>query len=464
MRVVRLEAEDDFEAWRDAARALALASVAPSEVAWQAGEAPSDLFACSAAEPVAAGAAAPAFTVPRAFVALARSAICHADPERFSLLYALLLRLRDQPGAIEDAADPLVRRLEAMAKAVRRDIHKMHAFVRFRELADDEGSRFVAWFEPEHHIVRTAAPFFARRFAAMRWSILTPQLSVHWDGETLTESPGARRQDAPDGDPVEEMWKTYYASIFNPARLKVGAMMKEMPRKYWKNMPETALVADLIAGAQAREAGMVERSRGQLGDNVATAWTAVREEAMGCTRCPLYRCGTRTVFGEGPLSAPLMFFGEQPCEQEDLAGRPFVGPAGQLFDRALGDAGIDRKAAYVTNAVKHFKFEQRGKRRIHAKPDGGEIDACRWWLEQERGLLRPPITVALGATAARSLFGRVVTIGAMRGQAHAARDGGETWVTVHPSFLLRVRDNRDEEYARFVDDLRRIGERVKSLA
>jgi DNA polymerase len=245
----------------------------------------------------------------------------------------------------------------------------------------------------------------------------------------------------------------------------MGAMLKEMPRKYWKNMPETALVGELVQGAQARETKMVEAgARGGIGDNVRAAWGSVRAEAMGCTRCHLYKCGTQTVFGEGPLDAKILFVGEQPGDQEDLAGRPFVGPAGQLLDRALGDAGVDRKATYVTNAVKHFKFERRGKRRIHQKPETPEIDACRWWLEQERGLIRPPLTVALGATAARSLFHRVVTIGAMRGRAHNLADGGEAWVTVHPSFLLRVRDNREREYARFVEDLHLIGERAKALA
>jgi DNA polymerase len=463
MNTVRLEAEDDFEGWRDAARALALAGVPADAVVWQVGEAGGDLFGGEAATPLPT-AAAPAFSVPKAFVTLARSAICHSDPERFALLYALLLRLREEPGAMEDSAAPLLRRLERMAKEVRRDVHKMHAFVRFREVAAEDGTaRFVAWFEPDHHIVRAAAPFFARRFAAMRWSILTPQLCVHWDGERITESPGATRAAAPEGDPVEEVWKTYYASIFNPARLKVGAMVKEMPKKYWKNMPETALVGELIAGAQAREARMVEASRGSVGDNAGIAWEAVRDEAMGCTRCPLYRTGTQTVFGEGPLDAPLMFVGEQPGDQEDLAGRPFIGPAGQLFDRALGDAGIDRTSAYVTNAVKHFKWEARGKRRIHAKPNGGEIDACRWWIEQERSIIRPAITVALGATAARSLFGKVVTISGVRGRAHALAEGGEAWVTVHPSFLLRVRDERDEEYARFVEDLIVVRDRLQTL-
>jgi DNA polymerase len=340
----------------------------------------------------------------------------------------------------------------------------MHAFVRFREVEADGRTRYVAWFEPNHHIVRSNAGFFVRRFAGMNWSILTPELSIHWDGETLTQGPGATKADAPDGDPIEETWKTYYASIFNPARVKIKAMTKEMPKKYWKNMPETALVGELIAGAQAREARMVETSRGQIGDNALAAWEAVRAEAKGCTRCHLYKCGTQTVFGEGPLDARIMFVGEQPGDQEDLAGKPFVGPAGQLLDRALIDAGVDRSTTYVTNAVKHFKFERRGKRRIHQKPEGPEIQACRWWLEQERMLIRPPITVALGATAARSLFGKVVTISSMRGRAHQIYDGGEGWVTVHPSFLLRVRDNKEEEYARFVEDLAAIGKRAAALA
>jgi probable DNA metabolism protein len=464
MHRVALAAEDDFDGWRVAARSLAAARVPPEQISWSVAGAGDDLFGASSSTPLPA---ATPFPVPRAFLTLAESAICHSDPERFALLYALLLRLRDAPGLIADAADPLVQRLERMAKAVRRDIHKMHAFVRFREVEDGEGARFVAWFEPEHHIVRAASGFFARRFATMRWSILTPELSVHWDGVRLTETPGAVRADAPSGDPTEAVWKTYYASIFNPARLKVGAMVKEMPKKYWKNMPETALVGELIAGAQARETRMVETSREELhaglGANARAAWEAVRDEARGCTRCPLYKCGTQTVFGEGPVTAALMFVGEQPGDQEDLAGRPFIGPAGQLFDRALGEAGIDRAGAYVTNAVKHFKFERRGKRRIHSKPDAGEIEACRWWIEQERTIVRPALTVALGATAARSLFGKAVTISATRGRAHALSEGGEAWVTVHPSFLLRVQDDKEAEYAKFVSDLVRVKERLAEL-
>ncbi|MEO6581675.1 MAG: UdgX family uracil-DNA binding protein [Sphingomicrobium sp.] len=470
-RRVTLADQDDFDGWRGAARNLAEAGVPPEAIVWNIADSETDLFGGDHAPD-----AGPSFPVPRAFVELAQAAICHSDPERFALLYAMLWKLRCNRHALEDRADPLLDRLERLAKAVRRDENKMHAFVRFRELDD----RFVAFFEPEHHIVRRAAGFFVRRFTTMRWSILTPELSIHWDGAALTEGPGATRADAPDGDPLEAMWKTYYASIFNPARLKVGAMLTEMPKKYWRNMPETSLVQPLIAGARNRELEMIDRSAARealtaaiaaerrlaSGANLRASWEALLKEARGCTRCELYKCGTQTVFGEGPLDASIVFVGEQPGDQEDLTGRPFVGPAGQLFDAALGEAGIDRSTTYVTNAVKHFKFVARGKRRIHSKPDAGEIEACKWWIDQERGLIKPPVTVALGATAARSLTGKTLTISRAREAPIMLADGGECWVTVHPSFLLRIpeRDRRAEERAKFIYDLKRIKARAAELA
>ena len=468
---VTLDAPDDFHGWRAAARDLAEAGVPASAIVWQVRGGEPDLFGIEGGHMPAGR-----FPVPRAFVDLARDVVCHLDGERFALLYAMLLALKKNRRALEDEADPLVSRLQRLAGEVRRDIHKMHAFVRFREL---EG-RFIAFFEPHHHIVRRASGFFVDRFSNMAWSILTPDLSVHWDGEVLREGPGATRGDAPSGDPLEEMWRTYYSSIFNPARLKVGAMLKEMPRKYWRNMPETSLVQPLIAGARNRELEMIEAStvrdglkhaleaerKIEPGGNLRAAWEALLKDARKCTRCDLYKHATQTLFGEGPLDAAIMFVGEQPGDQEDLAGRPFVGPAGQLFDAALEKAGIDRSAVYVTNAVKHFKFEARGKRRIHNKPDGGEIEACRWWIEHERELIRPPVTVALGATAARSILAKTVTISRLRGEPVTAKDGSEIWVTVHPSFLLRIpeEDRRAEERALFVRDLKRIKARSEELA
>jgi uracil-DNA glycosylase len=250
MQTIILPQPDDFDTWRDAARALVAAGVRPEDVVWQVGQT-TDLFASTTPLPEPKG----TLSVPKSFVDLARATLCHSDPERCALLYKLLWQSQRRRGLLADHADPLVRRIDELAKAVRRDIHKMRAFVRFREL---EG-HYIAWFEPDHHIVRTNASFFVRRFASMRWSILTPDLSIHWDGKALHEAPGARREDAPDGDPTEELWKSYYASIFNPARLKVHAMTSEMPKKYWRNMPETALIPGLIASAQARETAMIER-------------------------------------------------------------------------------------------------------------------------------------------------------------------------------------------------------------
>ncbi len=469
MHTAVLARPDDFDGWRDAARRLAVAQVPPGEIVWQVGETATDLLAGSA-EAVPAGAA---FNVPKAFIDLARRIVCHSDGERFALLYAALAELRTRPKLLDDPADPLVRRLSELAKSVGRDVHKMRAFVRFREVADPEGERFAAWFEPEHHIVRLNAGFFARRFTNMRWSILTPRECVHWDGAALDFTPGAVRAEAPDGDPLEETWRTYFSSIFNPARLKVKAMTAEMPKKYWKNLPEAALVPGLIAGAEERTRMMIAANKdvGMTNDDLLASVepdtvAGLRAAAAACTRCPLYLPATQTVFGEGPADARLVFVGEQPGDQEDLAGRPFVGPAGQMFDRALAAAGIDRTTAYVTNAVKHFKFEPRGKRRIHAKPDIREIDICRWWLDHERAAIKPAVTVALGATAARALIGKTVTISRERGRPLTLGDGSEAWITVHPSFLLRIEDRAaaEIEFDRFVADLVAVRERLAALA
>jgi DNA polymerase len=184
---------------------------------------------------------------------------------------------------------------------------------------------------------------------------------------------------------------------------------------------------------------------------------ALREAENACRRCPLYRNATQAVPGAGPRRAALMLVGEQPGDKEDLAGEPFVGPAGRLLDRALADAGITRSGVFLTNAVKHFKHEPRGKRRLHKRPNAYEIERCRWWLTQELAIVRPQAIVALGATAARSLFGRPLPVGKSRGRALAIEDGTAAFVTIHPSMLLRIREEADRhrEYRAFVADLRR---------
>ncbi|WP_102225443.1 UdgX family uracil-DNA binding protein [Acidimangrovimonas sediminis] len=454
-------------AWRDAARGLAGRGVPADAVLWQVGAEAPDLFA-GAPAPAATGEPR-AVRLPRVAVASLEAALCHSDPERFARAYALLLRLAAGDLRWGDRSDPALRRLLQQEKAVRRDIHKMHAFVRFREVTEPGAERraFAAWYEPDHPVVEAAAPFFARRFGDMDWVIATPVLTARFTaGGLRIEETGDTRP--PPEDATEELWRTYFANIFNPARLMPRAMRSEMPKKFWQHLPEARLIPGLIREAPARALAMQEAaptfaparaarivpSRPALPD---LTLETLKPALDACRRCPLGACATQGIAGEGSAGG-LMVVGEQPGDAEDLAGRPFVGPAGQMFDTCAREAGLDRAAAYVTNAVKHFKFAPRGKRRLHRRPDGGEVQACRWWLEFERRAVAPRLTLAMGATAALALTGRGEGILARRGRVETARDGGPVLITLHPAHLLRQPDpaRRAEAREAFATDLRAV--------
>lgn len=252
---VPLKSETDIEAWRTHARSLCAKRVAPSDIVWQSPSAAPSLFSDHGAK-LEAPAVSPddqPVRVPRGFVSLASRVMCHRDPARFARLYRLLYRLQAVPKLLDNPIDEDVAWCANRDKAVRRDRHKMHAFVRFRKVDETDGrERYAAWFEPTHRITELAAPFFVRRFPNMDWVILTPDRSAIWQDNTLTFHDGACREDAPQDDAVEAEWEVYFASIFNPARLKVNAMTAEMPKKYWRNLPEAKLIPDLIAQAQGR--------------------------------------------------------------------------------------------------------------------------------------------------------------------------------------------------------------------
>jgi uracil-DNA glycosylase len=463
MRTVVLAGPADFAGWRRAARALLAADVAPEVVQWQvAGEA--SLFGSDAAE--SRPDARAAYRVPRDFLALAADVACHADPQRFALLYRLLHRLGDDRRLLDRLTDADVVRARAMAKAVSRDAHKMTAFVRFRAVRDGEDEQYVAWYEPDHYVLEREASFFAKRFAGMRWSILTPYASAHWDRERLAFGPGAQLGDAPRDDAIEAAWRTYYASIFNPARLNVRMMRQEMPQKFWRNLPEAHLIPSLVQAASPRVAKMVERPAeaprkrvpafvAPIGAAPTDAIAALRARARDCRACPLWQDATQVVFGEGPADARVVLIGEQPGDREDLEGRPFMGPAGELLDRALADAGVDRAALYLTNTVKHFKFEPRGKVRLHKRANAAEQAACRTWLDAELDALAPRAIACLGAMAAEAVFGRGFSLLEERGRWFDVRAGLRAFATTHPAYVLRLQDaaEREAAYAQLVADL-----------
>ena len=440
-----------FDAWRQAARIAISHRILPDQIDWNSG---GGLFAV-AALPEDLG--AHQTRVPETFIKLAGSVMWHSAPDRFALLYQALWRIDPRNGTPMSQADPLGRKLHLMSKTVGRDIHKMHAFVRFREMPAGGSRRsFAAWFEPEHNTLEPGATFFAKRFADMDWMIATPRLSAHFRDGCLSFGTAGARPDLPD-DASETLWATYFANIFNPARVKLDAMRSEMPKKYWKNLPETQLIPEMLKDAEARvqrmrDAGSTAARPGST--IVSTRYRSAmphapslpetlgeaRAAASQCQRCGLCEAATQTVWGAGDAAAKLMIVGEQPGDQEDLAGLPFVGPAGQLLHQAMREANVDAAKVWLTNAVKHFKFLPRGKRRIHQTPERQEIEQCRWWLGLELGFIRPRLTMALGASSAFALTGFATPLGPRRGKIESGLHGGPVLVSWHPSYILRLSD------------------------
>jgi len=465
---VELDAPDDLDGWKRSAAALDCAGVSEDRIRWRLrDEVDNDLFGGAVPVPSPVQRVQ---TIRADFGSLCDQLLLHQSGNRFALAYRLYRRLRNEPDLLKRLHDPDVSMAQQMIRAVRREIHEMHAFVRFRQVLQDSGeSVYIAWFEPEHYVARAAAPFFARRFSTMPWSILTPYLCVHWQADKLHFAQGVGRDEAPDDDALEELWRVYYSSIFNPARLNIKAMKAEMPVRYWKNLPEARAISSLVKASGSRvqtylnsEAPDDEstiKARWQVAEKseCATTPTTLEDLALAqqsCRRCPLHCAATQVVSGEGPAHAQLMIVGEQPGDREDLEGRPFRGPAGQVFDAACQRTGLERKDVYVTNAVKHFKFEPRGKRRIHKTPNAREIDHCRFWLDLERRILKPKLILALGSTAVRALSGRAVTLGDIRGQAIFLGDA-YMLATVHPAFLLRLTDPDEKklQWLAFLSDM-----------
>jgi uracil-DNA glycosylase len=423
-----LKSETDWDGWRQAARTLIHAGAEPETLTWSVGGEPEPL-------PQASG----TFHVPRALVSLASLAIQAREPDRFGLLYSLVWRANGGEKLLENETDPDLSLARRMALAVRAEAHRMRTNIRFLPVAEEHGAtRYLGWYEPAHFVLPANAQLTARRYPNLVWSIVTPDGACHWDGSSLLFGSGLRR--VADDEALQAWWERHRRPLLEQASPEVSVPEAEALDEALRP-PDRPAVGPVVLRVKP-DKGLQEAGK----------------EARGCQRCPLFEPATQTVFGEGPADAAAMFIGEQPGDQEDTIGRPFVGPAGQIMDRAMEEAGIDRRTVYITNAVKHFKFTPRGRRRIHQTPDVPEIHACGFWLDVERVHIRPALQVLMGGSAARAVLGRPVTISRERGRVLTTADGQRVFVTVHPSFLLRIPDAaaKAKAYEDFVRDLRSI--------
>jgi len=450
---------ETFAEWREAARELLVHDVPPEAVTWSTPYAGGDLF--SGAPPTAgqphnpaeippAASGAPRHAppnIPRSLMDMLQSAACCRVPDRWAFLYRVIWRWQQGEHDVQSPADEDGARLNAMVKAVRREEHDMHAYIRFRERAPEAGPpRFVAWCEPQHDVLPQVAEHFVSRMGKVSWMIATPEASVLWDGQTLHNTGPLVKNSEDLEDTGEALWLTYYRSVFNPARLNQAVMQQHIPSHRWKNLPEGKIVTHMISEAArgARKVGQYEAVGQRKGTTIPIAPEDAQPERQQpskldeCRRCELWQFATQAVGGEGPKKAKIMFVGEQPGDQEDLAGQPFVGPAGKLLDQVCEQAGVDRDTIYVTNAVKHFKWEPRGKRRLHKTPAQKEIEACHYWLDKELAHVQPTVIVALGATALKSVM-RTANVTLKNSIGHPVFHEGH-WIvtTYHPSYVLRV--------------------------
>ena len=509
--------EPEFDAWRAAAREALHAGYRPEDIDLQDATVPSALTLALELDEEPHGEPIKSPRVSKAFVEAAQVAAVHREAQRWNLLYRVLYRMQSEPNLLKIETDNDVTELLRLEAQVRRDLHKMHAFVRFRKvlepndpaerpvvvdepvlvsneaypqavehhllletptpfgpvqseieqcappepIPDEDCEHFIAWYQPDHRIVPLAAPFFAERFSIMRWTILTPDASVSWDpvAKQLSFAPGVPRESAPAEDELETLWRSYYASIYNPARLNPATMKNEMPVRYWKNLPEVAMLPTLITQSKTRVTEMVTKQQAQPtaqpfvpADRSLASLAAALPQCKGCD---LYCHAIQVVPGLGAPNAELMLVGEQPGDQEDKAGEPFVGPAGNVLDRILDDLRIPRSAVFVTNAVKHFKFVQRGKLRLHQNPRMSEIMACRPWLLAEIEAVKPKVVLCLGASASKSLLGGTFALMKDHGKLLSTPYMDKVMATIHPSAVLRARDEESRHKLKqfLTDDL-----------
>lgn len=422
---------DDFNLWRFHARRLLAAQVEPDQVLWQSFSHPTLFDVANGVHERSVqrrrDQAATPLVVPRRFLEFGRVVASYRDSRRWTLLYELLWRLcHGEHELLNDLDDPVVRECKRMERAVRVECRHTLRTLRFSNVQWAGETLALAWHSPHHVVLPLIVPSLCARFGRRQFAILTPTQSVYWDGLRVHYGDGFSEGAKVNSDEIVSAWR---------ARFEAAAGLHD---------GESRNGVSMAAGSNGGPSGR------------SAALATARAAAATCRACPLYKSGTQTVFGMGDPNARLMLIGEQPGDVEDQQGIPFVGPAGRLLEGALEELGIRRESVYLTNAVKHFKWEPRGNRRVHKKPSVAEMKACHPWLERELALVSPEVVICLGSTAARAVLGRTVKISEARGGPHASTLAPAVFVTMHPSAILRIPDEaqRDAQYRALLKDLR----------
>ncbi len=447
--------EMGWESWRLSARYLLGQRIPPERVQWLA---PGSLFddpdwanKCARQEPAQ-------LKVPRDFLCIARRVAHHRRESRCALLYRLLWRLlHGEAHVLRVAADADVAELLRLDAAVRRSSHKTKAFVRFRQVnTDDDETHFVAWHQPEHPVLPLVASFFAKRFSDMRWSILTPDASLHFDGRRWQLGPGQPRHAAPTSDVLESLWRDYYCAIFNPTRVMVRAMQSEMPKRHWPTLPETVEIPRLLAEAQQQVDEMIAMQKtmpspAPLLRQPLRALSDVQQQLRQCRACGCCSQSKPSVLGCGSDHPSLVVLGDVPHADDHRAGHAFAGRHGALLEDALQVAAIEREHVYMTHAFKHMGSDS-GKR-----PRASQQGACRNWLIAELEQLKPKVVLCLGLHAARVLLGAHLNLRQPRGQVFKTPWAAAAMVTCHPRKLQDPQNSNQAKqcWDTLVGDLKR---------
>lgn len=444
-----MESCRDFDHWRTQARSLLMDKIHFDEVDWS-----SDGFSFGESYVARSN---QQISVPKEFMKEALIVSAFREESTWSLLYRLAWRLLyENKNILSNPLDSDVQDFERRKKLVTRDMHKMKAFVRFREVPVGEEIHYYAWHRPDHKIIHLIAPFIRERFNGMNWTIMTEDGCATWDRKELTFSAGVERSALPP-DGAEDLWKTYYASVFNPARIKESAMKKEMPVRYWKTLPESELITGLMQEAPSRLEEFYDSQRASAATVNFDSLESLNSSLSKCRACDICPLATAPVPGEGPSNAKIMIVGEQPGNDEDKSGKPFQGPSGELLDEVLKRSGFRREDIYVTNAVKGFKHVIINSFRQHRTAQAREISACRPWIREELRLVQPELIICLGRTAAQSLLGKMIKMEDVRGKVMNS-PMGKLIILPHPASILRSQDDPVIIRERYVDDFCKVRE------